>query len=447
MTWHFCQPPSNSELRLVTYKGSAKITYANDEQEAVFEGSFETEQCESGRIATRFVVSPSASEFRIPVGLAQNFTISFSGSDSHGWDLTTLGEFLSAPPPFNLLSNRSEYDLCPLHLVARFKDTPVGEYDKARFCVSTLLWHQGDGHEPDPLELEVRGFRVLIEPVDNYLNVVARIMNGGGVEPTASVFVQSVDDKKLPFQCYTDFMDDLIYVFRLATGAGVEWYYGEALETGSEAPKERLHKYATHGPFSSALRTLVPNPDFSGLAEAFLDDSERDLDWDVAKGLINAYVNACNDELPLEQRGLLASTLIDLLVALYAETKGGGDIIPENEFEEVYATLKDAIDNTDLCAEWKQHVANSLKGVYRRTFSQRLKLLVQGLQLPLNSNKRYRIVTVRNELVHRVTYPSEYENWYNNYMLMIWMGYISLCGLLGYKGEFPILHQDWKLGG
>ena len=432
-------------MPLVNYKGSAKLAYTNDEHEIVFEGTFESIQLETGRIVIRFVASPPTSGFRLPLNSARDFNLSFSGSDSGGWNLESSEKFLSAPPPWLLRVKLGEYDLCPLHLEARLKDTSMSQYDQAKFLFSTFLWHEDDDNEPEPFELEVRGFRVRVEPVDDYLAVASRIMNGGGIEPTAYALVRSADGKEVPLQCYADFMDDLIYVFRLATGAGVEWYYGEAFEAGSEALKERVHKYANHGPFSSAIRTLVPNPDFSGLAEALLGDKERDLDWDVGKGLINAYVNACNDELSLEHRGLLASTLIDLLVAQYADKKGVGDVIPENEFAEVYATLKDVIDNTDLCAEWKQQVINSLKGAYRRSFGQRLKRLVHDLNLPLNSAKRYQIVKVRNELAHRVTYPSEYENWYNDYMLVIWMDFVSLCGLMGYRGELPDLHQDWRL--
>ena len=287
-----------------------------------------------------------------------------------------------------------------------------------------------------------------VEPVDDYLTVASRIMNGGKTEPTAHAIVRCVNSQELPLQSYADFMDALIYIFRLVSGTGVEWYYGEAFGAQTQMPTERIHKFAMHGPFSKVCRDLAPKPDFSELAKAFFDDRERVLDWDVAKGLINAYVHACDDDLPLEQRGLLASTLAELLVAQFLKKEKIGDVIPKEEFDgTVVPILKSIINEIDLCQDWKQQVINHLQGAYRRSFRQNLKLLVERLNLPLDSKKRNRIINIRNELVHRVTYPSQFEDWSNDYMLMIWMDFISICRLMGYRSEFPNLPQDWKLEG
>ncbi len=430
----------------IDYRGSAKLTYANDEHKIEFEGDFEVKQLETGMIAIQYAVSPSTSTFRIPSTLARNFTLSFSGVDCEGWKLTTSERFLSAPLPHMLFVTPTECNLHPLQLGARLQDVPVCKYDQASFLVSTLLWSEHANYEPAPFELEIQGFQVRVEPVDDYMTVAARILNGGGVEPTARVLVRSVDGKVLPLQNYADFMDDMIYVFRLALGAGVEWYYGEAFEPQTQLPTERIHKFAMHGPFSKVCMDLTPKPDFSELARSFFDDSERVLDWDVAKGLINAFVYACDDDLPLEQRGLLGSTLTELLVAQFLKKKEIGDAIPEKEYREsVFPILKSAINEVDLNQEWKQQIINSLQGAYRRSFRQSLKLLVESLNLPLNREDLNRLVNIRNELVHRVSYPSQFEDWSNDYMLMIWMDFISLCRLMGYRSGFPNLPQDWKL--
>ena len=241
-------------------------------------------------------------------------------------------------------------------------------------------------------------------------------------------------------------MDDLIYVFRLASGTGVEWYYGETYGTRSETPVERVHKYVRHGPFSGLFRTLVPNPDFPGLAEAFFDERERALHWDMAKRLINAYVSACDSALPLEQRGLLASTLTELLVAQFLNKKEIGDVIPKGEYDgTVLPIVRNAINEIDLCQEWKQQVINNLQNAYRRSFRQCLKLLVDGLDLHLEKEMINRVIDIRNELVHRVTYPTQFEKWSNDYRLVIWIDFIVLCRLMGYRGDLPDLHQDWEL--
>ena len=78
-------------------------------------------------------------------------------------------------------------------------------------------------------------------------------MNGGKTEPTAHAIVRSVNCQELPLQSYADFMDALIYIFRLVSGTGVEWYYGEAFGAQTHMPTERIHKFAMHGPFSKVF--------------------------------------------------------------------------------------------------------------------------------------------------------------------------------------------------
>ncbi|MDE0197752.1 MAG: hypothetical protein OXK78_06140 [Caldilineaceae bacterium] len=437
---------NESGLSAINYSGCAKLTYAYGEHEFVFEGTFEIRQLETGRMEIRFVVVPPTSGFRFSFYRARDFNISFRGRDTDGWNLESSGKFLSVPPPFMLMKGRRDFELYPLHLEARLDDTAECEFDQAQFLISTLLWHEHDSQEPEPFEFEVRGFRVSVSPVADYLTVASRIMNGGGAEPTAYALVKSLDGKELSLQSYADFMNDLVYVFRLAFGAGVEWYYGEAFETYLETPKERVHKFAMHGPFSNVSRTLVPKPDFSELSQAFFDDKERVIDWEVAKELINAFVGACDDSLPLELRGLLASALTDSQVAQYLKKRKIGDVIPKEEYDKtVFPILKNAINEVELCKEWKQQVLNSLQGAYRRSFRQCLKLSNEGLDLGLNAKKRSRVVSIRNELVHRVTYPSQFEKWSNDYHLLIWINFVFLCRLMGYRGEMPLLRQDWEL--
>ena len=86
-------------------------------------------------------------------------------------------------------------------------------YDQARFLFSTLLWHEHANYKPEPFEFEVRGFQVRVEPVDDYLTVASRIMNGGKTEPTAHAIVRSVNCQELPLQSYADFMGCLDLYF------------------------------------------------------------------------------------------------------------------------------------------------------------------------------------------------------------------------------------------
>ena len=144
----------------INYRGSATLTYANDEHKIEFEGDFEVKQLETGMIAIRYAVSPSNPRPRNPLNFTKGFTLSFNGSDSEGWKLTTSERFLSAPMPF-IFSFRPnvECNLYPLQLRARLQDAPVCRYDQARFLFSTLLWHEHANYKPEPFEFEVEDFR------------------------------------------------------------------------------------------------------------------------------------------------------------------------------------------------------------------------------------------------------------------------------------------------
>ena len=47
-------------------------------------------------------------------------------------------------------------------------------------------------------------------------------------------------------------------------------------------------------------------------------------------------------------------------------------------------------------------------------------------------------VRIRNKLVHEGRFLSENRNdWYGEYVFMIWLDLVALCRLSGYTGELP----------
>ena len=80
-----------------------------------------------------------------------------------------------------------------------------------------------------------------------------------------------------------------------------------------------------------------------------------------------------------------------------------------------------------------------LNGSYRRSLKYKLGSLNKDLDLGLSETVIERIVRVRNSLVHRGAYPDQLEDgrWADDYNLMIWSIFVSLCRLSGYGGDLP----------
>ena len=357
-------------------------------------------------------------------------------------------------------------------------------YTKARFLISNFLWHGSTRDDPEPINLEVRGFRIVVSPVVGYQEIAQRLVNGHGVEPTAQVCIESplksrgrsnginrfvakligagrmvvgkrgIRCESLPLAEFRDCMDDLTYVFRVVTGNRVDWYYGEATEETTGRVVERIYKYAESMAYSNAIRyrplgsnrqSLIPKLDITTLASTLFEEAPSPVNKSALRALINQFTNACDATSYMESRGLLASTLTELIVAKYSEAVGFSEFVGENKFKrDILPELRQAIRGTNLPKDAKNHIENQIQGVFRNSFRSRLRRLAGDLDLPLDSQAIHRIVSTRDSLVHRGTYCSEPEDggWHSDYQFITWVNLIAICRLLGYNGELPEYRDD-----
>ena len=359
---------------LIGYEGVADLTFPQ-ESGIVYKGYFQAKQLAAGGIAVGFVPIEHDS------GSADTITgrfysePSFHGRDLDGWDITTCGQTLDLPilgplgaPVSAVHPARVFSSQC---IRAKSKGASESGYDQARFRVSNLLWHYRDDI-PEPIRLNVCGFAVTVSPGDDYLETATSIKAVRGIAPTAEVLIKSSADSKLALEVYCNFMNNLVSVFRLVTGNRVDWYYGEAFEVGTKRSVERFHKDAVTGPFSntvsfcrlrSGMTSAILNLNFEALAESFLDN-DKVLD-NILKELIDYFVNACDNTSYLEARGLLASTLFDLIVLKYTKTKEVHNVIEEREFrKQVLPVFKKAITSVVL-----PKLSNELRKRCHRTAS------------------------------------------------------------------------------
>ena len=429
---------------LVEYEGVADLTFPQ-EPEIVCEGSFQAKQLTTGRIAIGF--EPIVYDSGGATAITGHSELSFHIRDPDGWDITTCGQTL-ADNPVRVFS--------PQFMKAKNKGASESGYDQARFLVSNLLWHESHGM-PEPIRLKIGVLAVTVSPGDDYLEAADNIKAVRGIAPTAEVLIKASDDSKLPLESYGDFMNDLVSVFRLVTGNKVDWYYGKASEVSTGTSVERFHKAAVTGPFSNTVSfrrhrrgvmSVARKLNFEALAESFLDDDKPVLDRDTLKELINYFVNACDATSYLEARGLLASTLTELIVAKYAGIKKAQNVMEEDEFKkQALPALRKAIKSVvlpGLSTELRTRAIDLLRGAYRQSFSKRLALLTEDLHLPLDENTRRKAVKIRDELVHEGRYlPVNGDDYgYSQYKLMIWMNLVALCRLTGYEGYLPRL-TEW----
>ena len=445
---------------LVRYEGVADLTFPEDSG-IVYKGYFEANQLTGGGIAIGFL--PIAHDAGGSATITASFYSepSFSGRDMDGWEVSTCGQTLALPilGPLDVPKSAVHPALVfgSRCITTQREGASEAGYDKAHFLVSNLLWHDREVM-PEPIVLEAGGMAVTVDPVGDYIEVADSIVAVRGIAPTAEVLVKTSDGSNLPLERYADFLNDLVSVFRLVTGNKVDWYYGEAFEVGTDRVVERFHKDAVTGPFSKTIRfrplrsgmvSATPKLKFQMLAKSFLDSGDRVLDRSTLKEMINYFINSCDETSYLEARGLLASTLLDLIVFKYASAKNTQNIVEEKEFRrQVLPNLRNAIEAVrlpELTRELRKRAVDQLRGAYRRSFRQRLELLTKELDLPLDAKACRRAVDIRNKLVHDGTYLSanEGDKWYNQYKFMVWVDLIALCRLAGYDDDLT-LHIDGR---
>ena len=447
---------------LVEYEGVADLTFPQ-ESKSVYKGHFQATQLKAGGIVIRFVPTTHESDGTSIIDELFYSKPLVHGRDTDGWEITTCGQTLElttlSPLDAPVGSTHPARTFSSQCIRAKSNEVSESGYEQARFRVANLLWH--DRNEiPETFRVDTGDFVVTVSPSDDYLDAVDSIKAVRGIAPTAEVLIKTSDDSRLSLGCYVNFMNDFVSVFRLATGNKVDWYYGEAFEVGTERAVERFHKDAITGPFSKTVRfrglrsgmvSSVPKLNFEALAESFFDDDKQVLDQDTLKKLINYFINACDETSYLEARGLLASTLLDLIVLKYTKTKKAHNIMGEEEFEsQVLPILTKAIETVSLpesSKDLRKRAIDQLSGGFRRSFKRRLDLLTKELNLPLDNKARRRAVDIRNKLVHDGTYLSTNESgeWYSQYRFMIWIDLVALCRLTGYEDDLPLLAEGRRL--
>ena len=441
---------------LHSYEGLARVKLEGAGNSIESKAYFEAAQFLSGRVHISMVPTNVTGADKASFKSDHDSELAFEGQDLNGWDIKISGQAFYSLFSWllRLASGRPDtVNLGAHYMHASLRGASATGYYKARFLVSNLLWNGDFRRQPESLELKVQDFKVEVKPIDDYVEVAQRLESMNGVEPTAHIWVQSSPRALQPLEIYQILMEDLLYVLRLVTGNKIDWYYGETYDDQKENPVERVHKYATPGPYSNTIsferlggsqESALPKLNLDSLTKAFFNKSGHVLDRDTMNPLINQFTTSCDKTLYLESRGLIASTLIELIAAKYAKKKGTHEVVSRSQFMgEVYPKLKEAIEDTSLSEDTKGEVESHVRGAYRSSFRRKLRVLNDEFELGLDEAQIDRIVRTRNALVHEGTYPSSTDDGGSlaDYELITWINLCALCKLLGYSGQLPAFRE------
>lgn len=441
---------------LASFAGTGDVSFHDGNRMMEGSGDFHATQATSGRLLVSFVPTVPFD----PTTQVLDSDFSFIGRDMNRRRIQAIGETLYSRLSWAmspLLPNPSEFTFYPSRLSSKSDETKVSAYSNVRFSLSNLLWHARSSVLPQSIEITTDEFTAVVEPVSDYFRVSSRLTATHGIEPTAWVSVRSCADTGFHLEKFVAFLDSLVYLFRLVTGNRVSWYSGDALDDRSGEIAESIYNSSVTSPYTNTMRfdplragyaSHVPKIDFGALAQAFYQDQGHLVDTQELKKLIDNFSSACDDQAYLEIRGLMASTLTELLVATYARSMGNAEILEEETFrDEVLPLARDALGRIDISQQMRDQLANSVQGAYRTTFRQRLRRFTEDRDVFLKSVDLGRIVQIRNSLVHNGTYPSSQqpELWLSDYLSMIWTNFAILCRLLGYDGELPYFSGGGRL--
>ena len=435
---------------ILSYEGSCQGVFSENDYRMEYSGYFEAAQYTSGRLVIGIVPTSLLPKSGVENQSNSDPKLTFAGTSTDGWEIKTIEETIftrtiwSMAPmfvqPIELLISAPRFE-------ASYRNRSEGLHYGVRFLISNFLWHDNERSGPEPIEFSVRGFRTVIDPVEDYRAVADQLTGGGGVQPTAQVYIECAGGPRLPLDKYAEFLDDLLFVLRIVTGNEVSWYYGEALDPFGQTVA-RIHNHSSPMPHSNKVRfrhidkfavSLIPKLDIYELIKAFFDETYCNLDKAILKKLVNQFTNATNTTPYLESSAMLASTLTEMIASTFASVRGKSNRITRDVYRNnVRPMLEDAIGNTGLPEEIRQHLRQSLAGVRRRTFGDKIRLLCRELRIPYSEDDIKRIVGIRNELVHRGTFlpASNGSNPVSDFNFMIWTDLILLCRLMGYGGNF-----------
>ena len=272
-----------------------------------------------------------------------------------------------------------------------------------RFALTNLTLPPGDLSAPHPAVQKAR-----ISRASEYEERVRRLMTVHGVDITAYLEVQAADG-----DVCIDAATDLCHLLSLACGTKVQWVSRVGYSTdGSDVHHHHSSRVTKHYCALPAIDPREPRD-----IEAFLETAIPQYltakdQWDLATGLLDAYLDAKAEADYLELRGVKVAVAMEMLKQAFIAATGQAEYaVPKAEFEAIKADLQEAVRRVLHERGWsrpqRDTVYKNLPALNRLPFHEHVTALCRNLDLNLPEGDVKLFVRCRDSLVHRGRFYTE----------------------------------------
>jgi len=284
---------------------------------------------------------------------------------------------------------------------------------------------------------------VVLRPLADHEEIMRELKASRGVDVSCELLVEAASAKHLDAK--VELASDLCLLLTLAMGCRVEWLCYDVIDSGGDTAKSYHRNAITKRWGPLPLIPELPPQDLKYFLErTYARLHEVEKDWGF-RDAVSAYTDGKQEGDFIEFRALKLAVTMEYLVGRFLAKTGGAQILASEDFE---AKLGTVIQETqqilaatfpDATADQVEMMANHVRGFNWYTFRRALSDICNHLCLKINSKERGRFKAIRDELVHRASFDSEYGTHPEQYLFMMTFIGKILLGILGYDGYY----YDW----
>ncbi len=303
------------------------------------------------------------------------------------------------------------------------------------FVIFSLVNLELDGQR---LQLQLGDEKVILYPVADYHTLMPSVRALRGIDVTyqAVMRISSLDD--LPQT--QERVDALCRLLTLVRGTLITWISFKVVSDSDEFVISTHRESFTR---NFGLMDLIPGSDKDSLVSfietGFLKLPESKEVWDIDR-IILAYIDSKAEQVVMEARGLQLAVCMEILRAKYLEGHDKTYILPGNVFKRALRKIKSAVkdvlthDVTNITEGQMEMMVDHLTGLNYYSFRAALRDMVVEVAMYGTEDERERDINkfllMRNDLVHKGSFPSTHEDAYEQYQFMdVFIGRFLLATL------------------
>ena len=309
--------------------------------------------------------------------------------------------------------------------------TPYENNEQGRKCFS-LQYH-----------FNLEGFDVFIRQVPDYNEVInhikcSRAIDVSCIAVSQNVSIENIDDIKR-------IMNNLCCLLTLAKGCNINWIYYDVFFNGNFIYSQ--HENRITKPFGTLqLISTIPGKDLEHLINKTYNRFIEVKEFLELEKVIAEYTDAKMKWDHLAFRALKLTVTMEHLKSCFLRNNNKEYIIEKEKFEakiddQVLPVIEEALRSV-FADEDKEKItlmAGHSRGFNYCSFGQALSKICKHFNVDTNSKERKKFKNIRDNLVHRSKFDSEFgSSWFQYCFLMTFIGRI-LLSILGYDGFF----YDW----